>query len=193
MAENSSVNSPEAPVESKEEESQKTTEEKSVDYSTHRKLLDEKKKEKARVKELEAKLAEIEEGKLEEEKRYKELFEKRDSELKELQKTLEESKKSKVQRDKLDAFNKAVGGLKNESYSKLVDLDKIIIEDGVVNEASLVDYATEFKKKHPELIDSKPAPSQLPSEAPKGMEKKPSLKGMSSKDILEQIKTRYKK
>jgi hypothetical protein len=154
-----------------------------IDYEKYRALLDEKKKTQAERDELASKMRVIEESKLAEEKRYKELFETREKELADLRAGVEKERANAVNSKKLQAFSSATGI--RDSFFSLVDLDKLIVEsDGSINKASLEDYVAQFKKAYPELIAS--AKKGLPEKAPQSTEV--STKGMKSSDILNKLK-----
>lgn len=154
-----------------------------VDYASHRKLLDEKKKEQARAADLEARLNAIEETKLKEQAKYKELFDARDSELNQLKEQLKASEMEKATQAKMEAFLNAVGGLKDPSYRKMVDLDKVDLEDA----KSLEAYAVQFKSSFPDLLAVKQVPSQLPNQGAGGV-KEVNLSSLSSEELLALLK-----
>lgn len=154
-----------------------------VDYASHRKLLDEKKKEQQRASELEARLKAIEDEKLKEQAKYKELFDARDSELNQLKEQIKLADKEKLSNAKMEAFISAVGGLKDPSYKKMVDLDKIDLEDA----KSLEAYALQFKSSFPDLLAVKQAPQQLPNKGAEGV-KDVNLSSLSSEELLALLK-----
>jgi hypothetical protein len=157
-----------------------------VSYESHKKLLDEKKRVQEEKEALTLKLKEIEENKLKEESRYKELFESRENELKAIKEQSEKERKALTEHRKLEAFLKEVGGVKKESYVSLIDTDKIIVEsDGSLNKTSLQDYVKSFKEQFPELIKSVDLKSDIPSKEP--IINGTNTQGMKSKDILAQL------
>lgn len=146
-----------------------------IDYAKYRQLLDEKKKiqqaleEKSRREaELSSKLTSYEEEKMKEEKRFKELFEARDNELKKIKDQMETERKAFNEAKKVEAFLRASGGLKNNKYKNFIDTDKILIgSSGDVDDISLTEYVEEFRKSYGELL-AMPAKKVTPSqEAPK--------------------------
>jgi len=169
------------------EEPNQSSEQERVDYAKYRELLDEKKKEQKKAREYEAKLKEVEEGKLVEQQRYKELFEARDTELNTLKSELEAKSRSELERMKRDALIREVGGLRRDEYAKFIDMDKIILEsDGNLNSESVKEYAKEFKKNFAELIRERSMPSQTPDKAPEVSE--PSFNSLSSEEMLKRMK-----
>jgi len=174
---------PEAAIIDKTESAGEPSQDK-IDYAKYRELLDEKKKIAAKLADHEKMVRSMEETKLAEEKRYKELFEKRESELQALQAKVEMEKGNSEKAKRTQAILSQLQI--KDSYASLFQLDKIIIEsDGSINKESLADYVNSFKKEFPELCGK--APTKLPEKTPTHQS---SSRKMSSKDILDQLKKR---
>lgn len=173
-------------------ETTQENQETSIAYDKYRKLLDEKKKvqeelqSKAKIaQEYEQKLKKIEEEKLVEQQRYKELFENRDKELSDIKKRLEDEKTAYLEAKKVQEFLRAVGDLKKDSYIKFIDTKKIILNsDGTIDKESLKDYAATFKRDYGELL--KEAGAKLPEVAPTNS--KGDFSSLKSQDILKILK-----
>jgi len=166
-----------------------SNESETVSYEKYRQLLDEKKKAQAEKEsilkehnEAKKRLKEIEDAKLLEEARYKELYEAREKELAEIKERAEHEKKAFLEAKKIEAFLRATGGLKKDSYRKFIDTSKIILESsGNVDENSLQDYAASFKRDYGELLKNI-STTKLPENAPKTGSTE--ISKMSSAEIL---------
>lgn len=148
-----------------------------VDYKTHKKLLDQRKSDQQKLKELEEKLSAIDSANKQKKEKedldqgnYKALLEDREKSIKTLTEEIT-GLKSKVgnyenqitDAKKISAFRAKIGGdLKKSQYYDFVDTDKIPLdpETGKIDEKALESYANEFVKEHKELIkfDSKKLP-----------------------------------
>jgi uncharacterized protein YdbL (DUF1318 family) len=147
---------------------------KQVSYESYQKVLNQRKADQAKVKELtqqmQALMQERESANttaLEEQKKFKDLWEqerKKNASLSEqfngLQNSITESKKKA-------ALAKELGPVKREEYLKFADLNSIVIdESGEVDMDSVRDVAAKFKKDYADLVSASPAKG-LPSAAPK--------------------------
>jgi predicted RNase H-like nuclease (RuvC/YqgF family) len=131
--------------------------EKSVSYETHRRLLEQRKKDQAEKEALQQKLSE-----LRQEGNWKSLVEAREARLKALEEESRQyaSKANQLEKTledavKLNAFQSKLGGkLKKSEYLGFVDTSRIPIdpETKTVDEKSLEQYAHEFSNKFKELI-----------------------------------------
>jgi hypothetical protein len=144
-----------------------------IPYAKYRELLDEKKKVQAEKMELQTNWDKIlserenaEKTRLENEKQFKTLYENEKKRAEKALSLLEAKEMQSMNDKKLNAFQSKVGKLKNQSYSSFVDLDKIVVDNGNIDENSLDAYALEFKKTFPELI-GEPARNHPPATAPK--------------------------
>lgn len=161
-----------------------------VSHESFQKLLNQRKADKAKLKDAEEKLktleakekeiadkeAKIAEEKLKEDGNWKALLESREKELADLKaekENLSESvkgfEKKFTDAHKLNAFKEAIGGtLKKDSYYTFVDTSKIALDPktGVIDEKSLKSYANDFVTEHKELIQFKSG-AKLPGDAPK--------------------------
>lgn len=153
-----------------------------VDYATHKKLLDQRKSDQNKLRELETKLADfdkkqkdLEESEAKSKGDWKTLVEARDAKIAELSKLNQDLsgeltgvKGQITDAKKLSAFEKKLGGkLKQEEYYEFVDLDKIAVdpETGKIDDASLAAYTNDFSTKFKDLISF--GKGKLPDEAGK--------------------------
>lgn len=137
--------------------------EKRAILAKNKEILDEKKKLSEQLKKIQDAQKRQEEEKLKEQERYKELADKRAKELEELTKQRETELQAFKESKKMSSFLKEVGGLKQDKYKNLVDLDKIIFDsDGSINKDSLKDYVSQFKTEYPELVTSTERKDNLP-------------------------------
>ena len=162
-AENSSVNENSETANKSVENSETKNEpvanewetEKEKILSKQKEILNEKKKLQEELQKIRDTQKKQEEEKLKEQERYKELADKREKELEELRKQRETELTAFKEAKKMNLFLKEVGGLKQDKYQNLVDLDKIIIDsDGNIDKNTLKDYVSQFKTEYPELIKS---------------------------------------
>lgn len=149
-------------------------------YSTHKKLLDEKKKKdaassadlataNAKLATLEQEKKDADEAKLKENQQWKEYGENKDKELVNTKAELKTTKESISRAQKMNAFlEKLPGHLASEYYS-LADLDKISVDPntGEPDAVSVEAFAADFEKKYHKVIERGQAPS-LPADAPRG-------------------------
>lgn len=108
---------------------------------------------KAALNEYEAKLRSIEEEKLMEQERWKELYEKQKQEREELEIQARSEKEAFRRNVKMSALKSELGpGLKDQ-YLVHADIDSIEFnEDGTVNTDSLLNAANRFRQEHSLLI-----------------------------------------
>lgn len=158
-----------------------------VTYETHRKLLDEKKNIQQRLMEAEAKLDDFQKSveakqtkELEEQNRYRELYESIKGENENLKTTIE--KRDEMMQDalKIDAFNKSLGDKKIDSkYSGFINTKNIIIDPatGSVDELTAQREVERVLSEYPEIVRSSTAAKPLPTQAPVGVSsvRKPSM------------------
>lgn len=115
---------------------------------------------KSKAKELEAALTEyqiklksIEEEKLVEEKRFKELYEKRTEELEAQKRAAKERENQYLKSLKMVELKKELGANIKDQYLIHANIDAIEFnEDGTLNRESLVTVANKFRQEHGELI-----------------------------------------
>lgn len=115
---------------------------------------------KSKAKELEAALTEyqvklksIEEEKLVEEKRFKELYEKRTEELEAQKRAAKERENQYLKSLKMVELKKELGANIKDQYLIHANIDAIEFnEDGTLNRDSLVTVANKFRQEHGELI-----------------------------------------
>lgn len=148
----------------------------SVSYETHRKLLAEKKNMQAKLREMEEKafglennLKDIETKKLEEQSRYKELYEQIQKENSDLKSSITERDQAIQKAIKVDAFNKALGSKKIDSkYFGFINTDNIIydMDSNSVDELSTQKEVERVLSEFPEIVKETSA-KQLPNSAPK--------------------------
>ena len=148
---------------------------KTVTYSTYKKVLSQEKNLRARLEEANAVIAEKEaKEKAEEEKRlseqgeYKKLLELERKKREELEGKTKDYERSILDAHKLNAFKEKLGGrVANPAYYDFVDLDNIVInpETGEIDSASVQAVVDKFVVEHSPLIkQSRPT---LPNQAPR--------------------------
>jgi len=146
-----------------------------IAYDTHKKLLNQRKADQERMKAMEQQLNEyklaqksIEEQKMVEQGKYKELVQEREKELEAIRQENLSYKKSFDKAIKISAFREKLGGIiENSAYYDFVNVDAIIIEPetGMVDMASVDAAVNQFKKEHPRLYTPKTSRT-LPTDAP---------------------------
>lgn len=118
---------------------------------------------KTKTKELEAALNEYkaqlkaqEEQKLQEQERWKELYEKREAELEQIRRESQEQSSRYMTSVKKAALKNELGGDIRDEYLSFANLDSVVVtEDGSIDPESLRNAANEFRKQHGQLIPSK--------------------------------------
>lgn len=161
----------------------------SVSYETHRKLLDEKKKAQARLKELEDAEKRRQEEALLNEGKLKEALELREKELKETREQLNLFNERERQAKKLRAVIKGLGAgdLDDKWYTVIgQEIDGVAIDDdGNVDAGSVQKVVDGLKKNWPEML-RKPS-AALPNGTPSGgpaFISRAEWKKLSSKEML---------
>jgi hypothetical protein len=130
-------------------------------------LLNEKKKEQAKNRELQQELESMkamlrrqEEEKLEQNQEYKTLWENTQKEKEEIQNKYFGLQENLVKEKKIKQFNKVLGkALSKDRYYDFVDLNSIIIEsDGSINQDSVKYTVNLFRENYPELTPKQDFP-----------------------------------
>ena len=161
-----------------------------VEYKTHKKLLDQRKADQAKLRDLEATLANFqaqqkkaEEDKLIANQQYKELAEQKERELNQLLQERDLERAAAIKHQKMLAFKEHVGDLADASYSKLVDWENInVSENGLVDIDSLKEYGNAFKAQHGSLFKNVNAPNPT-SQAPQNYQPKTVKNAKSIEDL----------
>lgn len=131
-----------------------------VSKSAYEEVTRDMHKNKQKAKQLELALNELktqmkaqEEAKLREKEQYKELFEKRDAELEQTRREVEEEKTRYMKSVKISALKQELGASVRDEYLGFADLNSITInDDGMIDSESLSNVANEFRKQHGQLI-----------------------------------------
>lgn len=90
---------------------------------------------------------------LEEQGKWKELFQKEKESRAKLEADLKQSKDSFVNFHKKNAVISKLGGLKNDEYSKFIDTESIEVQEGgKMSEASIEAEVNRIREKYPEII-----------------------------------------
>lgn len=153
-----------------------TTEDKSVSYDSHRKLLSEKKRLQEKLMEREARVAEYEQAQKEaEEKRlkdneqWKEFATKKEQEAAEARKELEATRHQIADARKLDAFLTTIDGKIDRKFWDFIDTSSIITnpDTGEIDGMSVTKAVEAFKANYSELIQYPGQKTGLPNESPK--------------------------
>lgn len=146
-----------------------------VSYETHRRLLDEKKREQQARKELEARLQAFEnekrtqeEEKLRQQGEYQKLLQLKEEKLKAYEQKFESIESRLQTATKINAFIKAAGTDLEEKWLGLINPKDIQIrpDDGEVDMLSVQNAVETFKKTWPEAFKQKGA--TIPAEMPNG-------------------------
>ena len=148
---------------------------KTVAYTTYKKVLSQEKNLRARLEEANALLAEKEakeqaetEKRLSEQGEYKKLLELERKKREELEGKTKDYERSILDAHKLNAFKEKLGGrVANPAYYDFVDIESIAInpDTGEIDNASVQNVVDKFVVEHPTLIrTTKP---MLPNQAPK--------------------------
>lgn len=139
-----------------------------VNYETHKRLLDEKKKAQQELEILrqEKKARDDEDAK----KRgdYEQIIKSREEDLQRERAEKQQLKDSIAYGRKMNAVVDALGGALDSKWYKLIDVDSVVVhpETGEVDPSSVAKVAETLKKEWPEML--KVAPAGLPSAAPMG-------------------------
>ena len=183
--ENKGAVEPNQSTESQVEEKSNT-----VTREAYERALGEKKQFKQKFDAMQTQLNELlaekksaEESVLAEQGRYKELHEKSQAELAELQKTIAQEREAALSARKYMAFKENVGEFANPAYAQMLDLSAIkTTESGEIDVDSLKEYGASFRETHGQLFKGQTKPSPT-SHAPKGhgnekVDKLTALKGL---------------
>lgn len=135
----------------------------SVSLDSHKRLLAQRKADRARVRELEAERAtmqaereQAEADRLAEQNKYKELYEKEVKAKKDLESKLSDMTTSQITKEKKLALDKALGGIKKSEYLGFADLASVQMnDDGTVDMESVATAANKFRESYPELVPTK--------------------------------------
>jgi len=128
-----------------------------VSYKTHEKLLNQHKKQQARLKELEEKEREREESEQLKRGEFEKVLSLKEEKIKNLQSVVEQRETERIEGKKLMAFmDKLPGAISDNDYLSHIDIDSIIIdENGEIDSLSLEKEVDRFTKKHWRVIDYK--------------------------------------
>jgi type II secretory pathway pseudopilin PulG len=144
-----------------------------VSYETYKKVLDQRKADRDKARELQEQLDAVkaeresaEAARLAEQKRYEELYNAEKSKVEKLSGQIKEMTTQQVERAKKSALKEALG-VSKEEYLKFADLDAIqLLEDGTPDPETLKSAANKFRETYPELIPAKSG-SKIPNDAAK--------------------------
>lgn len=110
----------------------------------------------AAYNELQAQLKAQEEQKLQEQERWKELYQKREAELEQVRREVQERDSRYMRSVKMSALKRELGVDIREEYLTFANLDAIALtEDGSIDSEALRNVANEFRKQHGQLIPVK--------------------------------------
>lgn len=146
-----------------------------VSYDSYAKLLNQRKADQSRLKELQGKLEAIESAekerestKLKEQGEYKKLLARKEEEFNKLQAQVRQHEKDMLDAHKLQVVKSRLpGDVLRPEYLGFIDLDKIpVLEDGTFDEQIVEQVAQEFTKNHSGLIRPVGTTSKLPNQAP---------------------------
>lgn len=142
-----------------------TSEDKSVKYETHQKLLSQRKNDQVKIQELQQQLQgltdqqkQAEEAKLAENEEYKKLVDVRTQELESVRQEKDSLLQSVNDSLKLNAFiEKLPGKIKNSKYLSFVNTDDIVFSDPATREvdtASVDGVVSKFMEEHSHLVET---------------------------------------
>lgn len=153
------------PVAEPENKDQRET----VNYETHRKLLDEKKKIQSQLAEFLAKEKEREESEARKRGDFEALLKARNEELERERKAREDLESRIMQGRKMNAVLEALGGSVDPKWVKLIDVSEVVVnpETGEIDQMTVARQAEALKREWPEMVSTR---GKLPSQAPKGLE-----------------------
>jgi hypothetical protein len=148
-----------------------------VDHKTFERLLSQKKKRDEELREVRAKLEELEterqqavEAKLKETQDFKKLAELKDEKLKELTSELTTVREQQLNARKLDRFLTTLDGKVDKKFWSHIDLDAIVVdpESGDIDEMSVSKAVEDFRTTYPEIIRSPKQGQNVPNTYPQG-------------------------
>lgn len=159
-----STNVPVAQVEDDSSQTLKNT----VAYETHKRLLDERKRDLQKLRELEAREKEREEADARKRGDYETLIKSREEALKAKETELSEIKQMITVASKKNAVVEALGNNLESKWLKFIDISDVGVnpETGEVDQFSVAKVADAFKKEFPEAFRKA---GVLPSQAPQGL------------------------
>ncbi len=146
-----------------------------VAFETHKRLLDQRKADQAKARDLQAKLdaamadkEAAETTRLAEQAQWKDLYEKEKKKAEGLGSQLQHLTTSQIESRKREAVKEALGGVRKDDYLKFLDLNAVQLnDDGSVDAESVKAAANKFRESYPELVAVKPA-GKIPNEAASG-------------------------
>lgn len=153
----------------KDTEAQQAASSDKVSYDTYQKVLNEAKKAKAKLAEIESQKKADREKELRAQENFKLLVEEREKELNETKQKLTTYEQNYQNAQKLNAVLASLNGEVDEQYWGLIDLSKIAVdpETGSPDKTSAAKYAKEFSSKF-SLVVKKPASAKIPADAANG-------------------------
>jgi hypothetical protein len=174
-----------------------------VSYETYKKVLDQRKADRDRARELQARLdaaeaekAEAEKARLAEQARFKELYESEKKRAETLHGQIQSMTSAQIDARKREALKSELGGVRKDDYLNFADLKSIQVnEDGSVDVESVKAVATKYRESYPELVATRQA-SKLPQDAAGGYKppQPKSLAEMSPSELrAEYARTQLKK
>jgi hypothetical protein len=148
-----------------------------VEYETYRRVLDQRKADQSRARELQAELdrikaerEEAEAAKLAEQKRFEELYASERKKSEDLTARIKQAETQSALDRKRAAIKTALGGVRKDEYLSFADLDSIVIlENGQLDPDTVKAAANKFREAHPELVASKET-SRLPNDSATGFQ-----------------------
>lgn len=153
----------------KDTEQQHASSSDKVSYDTYQKVLNEAKRAKAKLAEIEAQKKIDRDKDLMAKENFKLLVEEREKELQETKQKLTTYEQNYQNAQKLNAVLASLNGEVDEQYWGLIDLSKIAVdpETGSPDKTSAAKYAKEFSSKF-SLVVKKPTGVKIPADAANG-------------------------
>lgn len=152
-----------------------------VSYDTHKKLLAQRKADQQKLQEVNAKLAEYEanqkaaeEQALKETNQWKEVAEKKESELTDAQNKLKHINDSIVRAEKVDAFEKVLGAkLADPSFANFINHENIVMDaDGNIDSESVNAEVNAFRERFGDRLIVNTNIPTIPGGAPQQQKEK---------------------
>ena len=148
-----------------------------VEYETYKRVLDQRKADQSKARELQAELDLIkaerenaEAAKLAEQKRFEELYASERKKSEDLTSRIKQAETQAATEKKRAAIKSSLGGVRKDEYLSFADLDSIVIlENGQLDTDTVKAAANKFREAHPELVASKET-SRLPNDSAIGFQ-----------------------
>ncbi len=162
-----------------------------VAKSAYQKVSQDMHKYKSEMKTLAAQLEAVkadqeakEKSTLEENEKWHDLYKKSEAKLAQIASERDSERNKFVDFHKRNAVIQQLGGFKKNDYTKFINTNSIeVVDDGSVDENSVMAEVERIRKEYPELIKTTPK-TELPNSAPKAAIQK-AVKDMSQEELAQ--------